>query len=405
MNTRIGRLLTEARSLATHKDGFDSERRTKFDKIMREVESLEADVARFEAMESRAVESERFERSARPAVGAGKAITFNSPEERKKAYSEAFRSYALHGFGQMPREQRDLLTTGAAGALIPQDFLPVLFEAQKYYGPVATMLTQRVTDNNGAPMKLSIANDTANSLTLIAEGSSVTEVDPTFNSRILGVDMVHGGLVKVSIQELEDSTFNLDTWLREAFGKRYARGAEAAVTSAVDGNGTALPNSVALTSLAPVGQTTVALANGIGWTDLTTLYGALDPAYAIDPKWVMNSSTRSYLIGLKDGFGRPYFEISPGDSKPFQSILGFDIVLDQAMPNMGASAKPIIFGSLKDAAVYRTDGAPQLVRLNERYMDTLEVGFFLYARIGSASLISTASGTPNPLVTLQQAAS
>jgi HK97 family phage major capsid protein len=184
---------------------------------------------------------------------------------------------------------------------------------------------------------------------------------------------------------------------------RYGRGLEVAVTTGKDSAGTTLPNQSAggLLGAATVGTTTATLAADIGWSDLTAVFSALDPAYTITPSWVMNSSTRSFLIGLKDGFGRPYFQNNPGDSAPFQSIMGFPIVLDQAMPSMGASKTPILFGDLEKSYLLRTDGAASILRLNERFADTLEVGFFLWTRIGGLSL---AAGV-QPLVSLKQAAS
>ncbi len=387
--------------------GFTAESRSQFDRINADVDALEADLARLEAVEARTAEARSFVRSPRPGVNdhyGRNALDSMSVEERKQKTGEAFRSYLIHGAAAMPAEQRDLLTTGAAGAVIPQDFLPQLVEAQKFYGRTPSLLKQRRTPGTARPMKIAISNDTANGVTLIGESTAVTEVDPAFQSIILGSDTITSGLVLVSVQELEDSYFSLDRFLTESFAKRFGRGTEKAVTLGVDTNGTVLPNQIAggLVAGTVVGTTTTALANGIGWDDLTALYSALDPAYTQNPVWLMNSATRGYLIGLKDGFGRPYFQISPGDSKPFQSILGYEIVLNQSMPNMGANAVPVIFGSLDDAAIYRTDGDPTVLRLSERYMDTLQVGFFAYQRIASASIV--ASGQPNPLVSLKQAA-
>jgi HK97 family phage major capsid protein len=97
----------------------------------------------------------------------------------------------------------------------------------------------------------------------------------------------------------------------------------------------------------------------------------------------------------------PYFTPDPSADTPFSKLLGFDIVINQSMPNMGASAKPILFGDLSNSYMSRTDGAPSILRLNERYADTLEVGFYLYTRIGGISLDA---GT-HPIHSLQQAAS
>jgi HK97 family phage major capsid protein len=257
-------------------------------------------------------------------------------------------------------------------------------------------------------MKVSYDNDTANGITLLAtEGtSSPAETDPTFASQISSVDTITGGLVKVSFQELEDSSFDLDAFIRSKFSIRYARGLEKAITLGVDSASTTLPNqpSGGLLASAHVGQTTSALANGIGWTDLTSLFSSVDPAYSIPGKasWVMNSTTRAYLLGLKDGFGRPYYTPDPTSDNPFGKLLGYDVVLNQSMANMGASAKPILFGDLEQSFLLRTDGQPSILRLNERYADTLEVGFFLYSRIGGLYL---GQSSVYPVVALQQASS
>jgi HK97 family phage major capsid protein len=106
------------------------------------------------------------------------------------------------------------------------------------------------------------------------------------------------------------------------------------------------------------------------------------------------------LLGMKDGFGRPYWTPDPSADKPFGKLLGYDVVINQSMPSMGASATPILFGDLQKSFLLRTDGQPSILRLNERYADTLEVGFFMYSRIGGVSL----NAGVQPIVKLQQAA-
>jgi len=207
-----------------------------------------------------------------------------------------------------------------------------------------------------------------------------------------------------SRSQLEDSSFNLDSWIRDAFAIRLARGLEAAVTLGKDSSATTLPNQASggLLGIATIGDTTASLAAGIGWDDFTTAFGALDPAYRTpNAKWVMNSQTHAYLIGLKDGFGRPFFTPDPSGQKPFEKIMGYDVVLNQQMPAMGASATPVLFGDLQKSYMLRNDGAPSILRLNERFAELLEVGFFLYLRIGGISL----NAGINTLVSIKQASS
>jgi HK97 family phage major capsid protein len=307
LQQKRNKLLTDMQAIALKP--WTTESRTAFDKMDTEVRGLDEDIARSERAAALDADARSFTRSAgRGAVGNGTGLDSMSAEERKDKTREAFRAYARGGVSGMTREQRDLITTNANGqALIPQAFNPELISALKYYGPIATLVRQRVTDNNGAPLKVSLANDTANGLVLLGtEGSTAPpETDPSFSSAVVGVDTLSAGLVRISFQELDDSSFDLDTWIRDAFGLRYAKGLERSVTLGTDSTGTTLPNQSAggLAGGAVVGTTTAALAAGIGWDDLTAAVGALDPAYTNPAKtvWQFNSNTRAYLLGLKDG--------------------------------------------------------------------------------------------------------
>lgn len=375
IRAKISGLLMEQRKIAQAPGGFTSQSRAKFDRIQSDVEQLEAqaaDAQRVEAFEQRDRESRSFEKSPRP--GSANSGSHFSGDEQRSRVSRAFQRYALTG----RIEERDLLTTSdtTGGALIPQMFSGILVDALKFYGPIADRVSKKVTDNKGVPMKISYSNDTGNGLTLLGtEGSSSpAETDPAFSSVILGVDTVTGGLVKVSFQELEDSSFDLDSFIRSHFAIRYARGLEKCVTLGTDSAGTALPNQPTggLLATATVGQTTAAIADGIGWDDLTALFSSVDPAYSTpNASWVMSSTTRAYLLGLKDGFGRPYYTPDPSSDQPFGKLLGYDIVLNQSMPSPTAGAfsanqVPILFGDLEKAYMLRTDGQPSILRLNER---------------------------------------
>ena len=104
---------------------------------------------------------------------------------------------------------------------------------------------------------------------------------------------------------------------------------------------------------------------------------------------------------MKDGFGRPFWTPDPAQDEPFSKLLGYPVILNQSMPNIGtANGTPIVFGDMSQSYMLRTDGAPSILRLNERYADTLEVGFYLYSRIGGISLNAGIS----PLVAIKQAA-
>ncbi len=152
-----------------------------------------------------------------------------------------------------------------------------------------------------------------------------------FASKVLGSDTVSGGLVKVSVQEFADSNFDLGKLIEEYFGLRYARGIELALTKGVDSAGTALPNfsTGGMLAAASISGTTATVAAAIGYDDLVTAYGTLDPAYLTNAVWQLNSTTRAALLSVKDTLGRPLFQPNPATSEPFGFLLGAPVVLNR----------------------------------------------------------------------------
>ena len=153
-------------------------------------------------------------------------------------------------------------------------------------------------------------------------------------------------------------------------------------------SGTALLNNPSLVSIAQTATTTTTIAGGIGWTDLVNTFDALDAAYLPRSIWLMSSKTRNYLVGLKDGFGRPFF--TPSTDGGMDYLLGRPIVLNQSLPSptagvFSASVKPIIFGSLFDGLQIVTSDL-RVQTLHERFADVNLSALTAYTRIGSSSL-------------------
>lgn len=115
----------------------------------------------------------------------------------------------------------------------------------------------------------------------------------------------------------------------------------------------------------------------------------------------MSQATRAFLLGQKDNYGRPLWNVSP-NSGTLNQILGCDIVITPNLPyavntSTTATVNGVLFGDFTSGYVLRTDGPLTVTRLNERYMDALEVGFIAYSRIGGAV---TNAGT-SPIRVLQ----
>jgi HK97 family phage major capsid protein len=382
------KLLLDAQKLAVKKD-VTKEEREQVKTMLADVELLEQSIAIEERIAKDASE-QRGSNGRPPRAQPGEGTT--ATDETRAAEKAAFTDYIKYGTRNtnVLREQRDL-TTGNTGVVIAQDFYGTIIEAQKAWGQLTVAVGQKRT-KNGEPLKVASVNDVAQISSVIGETVAVSESDPTFAGFINSVDFLTTGLIKISLAELEDSYFDLDAWIRTAFGKRIARGLSQLIVT-----GSSSTNIQSIITTAATGVTSVD-PTALVYQDFVGLYSKLDPAYLGNASWVMNSVTRGALLGILDSLGRPLF-VPSVNTDTLDTILGRPVVISQYHPNVAATVVGAVqFGSLTDAYVLRTAGDVSILRLNERYADTGEVGFIGYHR---NSGFATNAGT-NPLLNLTQ---
>lgn len=349
----------------------DAEKRASAQKMLVDADALEADVVALEKIEKIQTEERSRTAPARPVPGASAAGEGADAERR------AFENYIKTG------EVRTVvgMTTGASngGQFVPQSFYPVLQEALKSYGSVLNVV-KAIETADGSPMKYATANDTGNLLSLMTEDNStaVSEADPTLSGGTISSDWFSTGVIKVSLPELRDSAFDIDAFIRNNFGKRYYRGLSQWVTA---GNSS---NVASIVTGATLGATQGDPTAVIKWSDVVALYAALDPAYEADARFAMNAATRGVMLGIVDTLGRPLYIPSP-NADGFDTILGKPVVINPYMDNStqaGTDKYPLMYGDFS-AYLFRTvRPGLEIVRLNERYMDTGSVGFIGFGRAG-----------------------
>ena len=403
---KINKLMQDSQAILLQPT-VTKEDRAKVDAMMAEVDELETHCATQERIEKWEANRRALVVPGRPNPG---ETPQGSPEEQRALAHRAVLQYLQGGMANVDadlrsqfrpflensnRERRDI-TTSTGAQFIPQLFYPVLIQAMKFYGPIIDLVTVKRTASNGAPMKIGTINDTGNSIAVLGETTAPSETDPTFNgSSLLSVDTATTGLIKVSEQELDDSYFDIDALVRDMFGIRLGRGLEGWITNGNSSNVASLIAGAHLGATTPTGHVAT-----IEYTDITAMYGALDAAYEPNATWMMNTFTRALLLGVTDTLGRPLFVPNPS-SGAFDTLLGRPVKLNQSLVNPAAGTKSLLYGDFRAGYVFRVDGDLAIKRLNERFADTLEVGFIGYLRCGG---MSTDAGT-HPIQYLQQAAS
>ncbi len=274
-------------------------------------------------------------------------------------------------------------TNTAGGYLVPTGFRSKLIERMKEYGGLAQNV-EEISTSEGNTINYPTVDDTANVGEIVAEGGTFAAgADLVFGTRALtAYKYMAGGAgnlpLKVSWELLQDAAFDVRTFVARKLGERIAR---VQAVHWVTGTGTGQPQGI----VTPI--TTSGTIGTLAYADLLATVNFLDPAYWSGAKWLMNQATWATIQGLVDTTGRPLInnqDAGIGGTVGGAQLLGFPVVIDQAMPSKAAAAKFLAFGNLREAYVIRRVKDVTLVVLNELYAANGQTGFMAWARADGA---------------------
>lgn len=295
------------------------------------------------------------------------------------------------------REQRALGTGSgpAGGYTVPQGFYRVLEDAMLAYGGMRQARTTILRTASGEPLPMPTANDTDNEGIIISENPStkVPEQDITFGQETLRAHMYSSKAIRVSFQLLQDSAFDLATYIAAKLGERIGRVTNRHFTV---GSGTGEPKGVV--TAAVVGKT-AASASGITDLELVDLIHSVDPAYRAQAEFMFHDDTLRLLKNLRDQEGRPLWLPGLAVREP-DTILGHRYVVNNHMPQIGAGNKSVLFGDFSKYYI-RDVMDVLLIRLDEVYAEYGQVAFLAFSRHDGTLLDA---GT-HPIKALQHPAS
>jgi HK97 family phage major capsid protein len=361
------------------------------DAAQKEGRSLNAEEkSKFDAMEAdaRSIKDQIdiIERTAemKKELAANAEVREAAPKATRKG---AFEKYLRNGMGSLNANERSMMaelrgtstqvvgTDSLGGFLVPQDFSNELDMATLFTGEVER-LAKKLNTAGGALLDYPTINDTATDAGLISEAAAVTVQDMTFaNAQLSAYN--YASQVRVSMQLLQDNAFDLNAFLAEAMGERIARATNAAFTT---GTGSSQPQGI-ITG-ATLGNT-AASATAISADDILDLIHSIDPSYRNKPSFglMANDSVIAAIraLGLGSANDFPIFIPSMTAGEP-DKLFGFNLYYNNDMTSAITTGQKTLLAADFSKFVVRSAGGVQMVRLNERYMDELEVGFVSYAR-------------------------
>ena len=347
-----------------------------YTKMEQEITDLGKEIARLERQE--ALDAELNRPVNKPLTGKpmngrleddGEGKTGRASDEYKKNFWNAMRSKA-----PAPNVTNALQigTDSEGGYLVPDEFENTLVEALEEENVFRQMA--KIIQTSSGDRKIPVVA-TKGTASWMDEEGAYPESDDSFGQVSIGAFKL-GTMIKVSEELLNDSVFDLQSYITREFARRIGSKEEEAFFT---GNGTGKPLGIlAATGGAQTGIT-AASSTAVTADELIDLYYSLKSPYRKNAVWALNDSTVKAIRKLKDGNGQYLWQPGITAGAP-DMILGRPVRTSAYMPAIATGAKTIAFGDFSYYWIADRQGR-SFKRLNELFAATGQVGFLASQRV------------------------
>ena len=308
----------------------------------------------------------------------GEGKTGRASDEYKNNFWNAMRSKA-----PVPNVTNALQigTDTEGGYLVPDEFENTLVEALEEENIFRQMA--KIIQTSSGDRKIPVVASKGTASWMDEEGA-FPESDDTFGQVSIGAYKL-GTMIKVSEELLNDSVFDLESYITREFARRIGSKEEEAFFT---GNGTGKPLGILAETGGAETGVTAASATAVTADELIDLYYSLRSPYRRNAVWTLNDSTVKAIRKLKDGNGQYLWQPGITAGAP-DMILGRPVRTSVYMPAIAAGAKTIAFGDFSYYWIADRQGR-SFKRLNELFAATGQVGFLASQRVDGKLVLSEA---------------
>ena len=274
-------------------------------------------------------------------------------------------------------------TDAEGGYLVPDEFERKLVEALEEESIFRQMATVIKTSNGDRKIPIVTSKGEA---VWMDEEQQYTLSDDTFGQASLSAYKL-GTAIKISEELLNDSVFDLPSYIAKEFARRIGSKEEEAF---LVGDGKGKPTGIFAAVGGAENGATTSTAN-ISFDDMIELFYSVKSPYRKKAVWVLNEQTVKALRKLKDNTGNYIWQPAVSSGLP-DTILNRPYVTSVYAPVSAAGAKPIAFGDLSYYWIADRQGR-SLKRLNELFAMNGQVGFLASQRVDGKLILPEAIKT------------
>ena len=315
-----------------------------------------------------------------------KPMVMTEPEDNTGRASKGYKKNFWNAMRrkQMTPEMVNALHIGTdseGGYLVPDEYEKTLVEALEEEN-IFRKLAHVISTSSGDRKIPVVASK--GSASWVDEEGTISDSDDAFNQVSIGAYKL-GTLIKVSNELLNDSVFNLESYISKEFARRIGSKEEDAF---FNGNGTGKPVGIFnATGGAEVGVT-AASATAITADEIIDLFYSLKAPYRKNAVWILNDATIKAIRKLKDNNGNYLWQPSLTAGTP-DTILGRPVYTSSYVPTIAAGAKTIAFGDFSYYWIADRAGR-NFKKLTELYAANDQTGFVATQRVDGKLILPEA---------------
>ena len=303
--------------------------------------------------------------------------TGRASNEYKNAFWQVMRNKA----GLEVKNALQIGSDAEGGYLTPDEFEHTLVEALEEED-IFRGLANTIQTSSG-DRKIPVVA-TKGDASWVDEEGAIPESDDSFKQVTLSAYKL-ATMIKISEELLNDSAFDLESYVAKEFGRRIGTKEEEALFV---GDGTGKPTGILdATGGGQLGKTTSGAA-AISFDEIMDLFYSLKSPYRKNATFLMNDSTVKAIRKLKDGAGQYIWQPSMVAGTP-DTILNRPVLTSAYMPEISAGNKTVAFGDFKYYWIADRQGR-SFKRLNELFAVTGQIGFVATQRLDGKLILPEA---------------
>ena len=369
----------------TEKGVLTAEDDATYNNMEKELNDLTNEIRRMERRD--AIEAELKKPVDTPLTG--KPMDSKMDEKKGRASNAYKEDFGRHLRGrQLIHNVMEEGVDANGGYLVPEEFERQIITSLDEFN-VMRSLCKVITTSAERKIPVAATHSTA---AWTAENAAYTESDPTFSQKTIDAFKLTD-LVKVSIELLDDSMFDLEEYIAKEIARAFGIAEEQAFCV---GNGSGQPTGLFTANGGTVGVTTAG-ATAITADEIISLVYALKFPYRKNAKFLMNDATVAAIRKLKDGNGNYLWQPALTAGQP-DRLMGYELHTSPYVPTLAAGAYTVAFGDFSNYWIADRSGRT-VQRLNELYSTNGQVGFVATERVDGKIIL------PEGIQLIQQKAS